>query len=134
MDSLQIVELALLDLLPNDVNIQGEIYLLDGFDREPRKQADDHSDQQDSPEGQTTVDFCSGLVELIACNEGRIYASPEPDEERADDDNSDHDPVPTVSIEQDVEIGSADRNGGDEDTHTFKFVETKTIGGVECSW
>ena len=50
LDVLQVVELALTDLLADDVNVAREVDLLDGFGEESRQQAQDDCNQADCPE------------------------------------------------------------------------------------
>lgn len=130
---LQVIEFPLSNLLPDDVDIKREVKLLHDFDGEAWKQRDDDGAEKNSPEDQTSVDLCTTLVELCAGGKGSIYSGPEPYHESADNDDQEHDPVPSERIEEDVEVGGENSYSGDEYAHPFEISDIQSITRGEIS-
>lgn len=130
----EVVEFSLLDLFPDNVDIQREIDFLERLDAKPWQQTCDDRQKQYSPEDQSTVDLGTALVELSTARKGCVQTGPEPYEQRADYNDKADEPVPTVSVEQDVEIGCAYRNGRNDYAHAFQFSDVESVFGNESAW
>ncbi len=61
----EVGELALADLLSDNVHVVRLIELLEGFDREPWKQAYEHHEQCLKPERKLPVNLRGGFVKVL---------------------------------------------------------------------
>lgn len=81
IDILKIVELALSDLLADDVDVVGVVHLLEGLRKEPWQKTHDDCQQPDAPERQCTINLGCRAVEGEASGEGGVGASPQEDQQ-----------------------------------------------------
>ena len=72
-----------------------------------------------------------GAVEPVRRFENRVDPGPEPDQQDADGRDEHREPVPTVRIEQDVEVDHEDGNATDVDTHLRRVVDLMPGLGYE---
>jgi len=131
---LQVIELPLSDLFPDDVDIEREVEFLHDFNGEAWKKTDDDGAKKNCPEDQTSVDLRTTLVELCAGGKGSINSGPEPYHESTNDDDQKHDPVPPERVEEDVKVGGENSDSGDEYAHPFEISDVQSITRGEISW
>ena len=131
VDVLQIVELALPDLLAHDIDVVGHVDLLESLGREPWQQTQDDGHQRCAPEGQRTVHLGRGLIERETVRESGVDAGPEEDEQDGDAGNEHHEPVPTVSVEQYVSVDDEHRRVRNVDSHALVVVDAFAREGIE---
>jgi hypothetical protein len=128
---IQILEFALPDLLPYNVDVIRAIVFLEELDRKAWEKTDGDSQQSQSPEGQRSVNFSPGFVKLERCFERRVNTSPCEDEESADADNQEEQPIPTVRVEEDVTVDNHNGGTSNENAHSCTVVEIMTVAGNE---
>lgn len=92
------------DLFADDVHIVGEVNLLHSLDGISGKNANDRCHNKDCPETCLSVDLLSSSVELSRGCKGGIDTSPEEDEQVTQYDNEQHDPIPTIGVDENVEV------------------------------
>lgn len=125
------VKLALCDLLANNVDIVWEIDLLQRLHRKAGEDANDWRDEIACPKRGLGIDLWSRLVKLPRSSDGCIHAGPEEDEQVTDDDNQEHQPVPTIGVDQDVEVDRDHRRMGDVATETKPIRHIQAVEGNE---
>ena len=107
----EVFELALANLLSDDVDIVWKVDLLNELDGESWKETDDDDHEGDSPERRLTEDLGAGLVEELGEGlVGRPHAGPEEDEESRDTSEETHQPIPSGSVEHDVHVDNDNRD------------------------
>lgn len=106
----KIIKSALVNLLSNDIHVIRDIEFLECLNSESWKEAYRHCQQSLQPEGELPVDLRCGLVKPLRAFECGVNSGPGPDQQNANPHEQHHEPVPSVSVEQDIEINHG--NGG----------------------
>lgn len=131
---LEIVEFPLANLLANNVDIPRKEHLLCGLDCESWQEAYNDGKRQEGPERQLAVHLRRGAVECESQGSRRVDTCPEPNKQDADGVDENCQPVPAISIEEDVKVGDHDGGGGGVHADAFAIIDVAAIFGVERGW
>ena len=121
------VEFALIDLFAHNIHVVRIVHLLQGFDRESREDTDDRSDKKACPEGGFGINLRGCVVKRPRISCRSVHARPEENEEVTDDNNQEHDPVPSVGVDEDVQVDSEHRRVGNVTSKAEPVGDIETV-------
>ena len=119
----KIIKFSLTDLLADNINVIGEVDLLDDFNAEARHESHNDREACYCPEGWLSECFGGGLVKVIGRLERGVNSCPEPYKQDTYDHKEDHKPIPSISVEQDVGIDDNDSRRPDVNTKPFQVAD-----------
>lgn len=133
LDTVEVIEFALADLLTDDIDVAREVDFLDRLAKETRQKTENDCNKANSPERQCSKDLRASSIEGEASSERSVGTGPEEDEKGGDDGNKTHEPVPAVSVHHEVGVDNNDSWDGNVDTQSLVVVDASAIPGDEVS-
>jgi hypothetical protein len=116
-------------LLSNNVDVVWPIDLLKSFNSKSWEQTDNRHNTEDCPECAFSVHLRSCFVEELGGYERTVDTGPEKDEQVTNDANQQHDPIPSVCVDQDVRVDGENGGMGDVGSKSDPVLDVES---VEC--